>query len=736
MAASSDTAGGQTYVFQAEINQLLSLIIGSFYSNKDVFLRELVSNAVDALDKQRHSSLVHGTPHPGLELCVRVRGDADARTLVVEDSGVGMTEADLVKNLGTIAHSGTRAFMEALKEGKADVSLIGQFGVGFYSAFLVADRVTVYSKHDDSPAAYRWDSDAGGTFTVAAADAGADPLAADLPRGTRVVLRLKDDMADYASEGKVREIIKTHSQYAGYPIYVLAKRTREEEEEEEVRAAADDAAKEGEGEGEGEVDDISVSKDEKKKRKRTVVYHEYDHVNKIKPVWQRRPDEVDDADHEALFKSLSNDWQPPLGVKHFEADGQVQFKAVLYVPRNSPVDLFQTTMKKKRNVRLYVKRVFVSDMADDLVPDYLNFVHGIVDSDDLPLNVSREMLQQNRIMKTIKKTVVKRCLDMFGELAEDPEKYRTFYQKFSKNIKLGVHEDAANRERLAGLLRFHSTADGPGAQAPTVSLADYATRMKEGQDRIYFLTAESLAAARKSPCIERLVAGGHEVLLMVDPMDEYVMQVLHEHAGKKFACCSRAGLVMPGDEEEKHDPASEMPGMPGAEAALDARNGEHAAVCRAISAALGGAVSKVVVSKRLVTSPCVLVTDDYGWTSNMERIMRSQALRDSDDTMAKYMIGKRTLEVNPEHPIIRSIAARDPASPTTRSTVQFMFQAAKLGSGFVLDEPVEFATRVFRIMAAGMEGEDVDADAPEANTGGASGDEAMEEDAIDLQELD
>jgi molecular chaperone HtpG len=738
---------GESFAFQAEINQLLSLIINAFYSNKEVFLRELVSNAIDALDKVRYECyLSKGLAAPDAtpaDFGVRVKGDRDPDgrgILVIEDDGIGMTREDMIKNLGTIAHSGTRAFMEAVRAGNADVSLIGQFGVGFYSAFLVADRVAVYSKHDASDSVYKWESEAGGTFRVGpVGQEEGTTTGLEGKRGTRVVLYLKDDMKEYSEEHRLREVLKKHSEFSTYPISLWVTKTREVPVEVEIKReetkkdengedkkeengedkkeknVEESSGDESNAEEDGKVEEVDSDNDYKndndendRKKTRMEEYHEFEQVNRIKPVWQRKPDEVTPEEHDALYRAISNDWQGPLAYKQFDLDGSVQFKAVLYVPQNSQVDLFQ--QKKRKNVRLYVKKVFVTDEADELLPDYLNFVHGIVDSDDLPLNVSREMLQQNRVMGSIKKNLVKKSLELIKDISDDPEKYATFYKKFSKNIKLGAHEDSTHRAKLVELLRFHTTKtlesngnNGNGNKVEDmITLRDYCARMKPGQDKIYFVTADSLAAARSSPCIERLVHLGYEVVLMADPMDEYLMQVLHEYDGKTFACCSRTGLVIPNSTNETNENSN----------AEENKEGDHKVLLDRVRAVVGDRVHRVTVSNRLVTSPCVIVTDAYGWTANMERIVKAQALRDSDDFMSAHMAGRRILEVNPEHPIFKHVAnacddqhTNNNDNTVTKNLINLAFRTALISSGFALDDYVDYANRVFRIMASGIEGE-------------------------------
>jgi len=599
--------------------------------------------------------------------------------------------------------------------------MIGQFGVGFYSAYLVADRVRVQSKNNDDDF-YEWESAAGGSFTVKSLDE-----SEDFGRGTKIILHMKEDMTEYIEEKKIKEIVKKHSQFIGYPIKLAVTKEKDEEVEDEEAEEPEEEKKEGEEEKpkieevEDDEDDDKEKESKKKTKKIKTKYVEDEELNKTKPIWTRNPDDISQEEYGDFYKSLTNDWEDHLSVKHFSVEGQLEFKALLFVPKRAPFDLFENK-KQKNNIKLYVRRVFIMDNCEELIPEYLGFIKGVVDSEDLPLNISRETLQQNKILKVIRKNLVKKCMEMFEEIMEDKDMGKKFYEQFSKNMKLGIHEDSTNRKKISDILRYHTSSSGD----EMTSLKDYVSRMKENQKQIYYITGESKETVANSAFVERVKKRGFEVIYMTEPIDEYVVQQLKEYDGKTLVSVTKEGLELPEDEDEKKR--------------REELKAQFEGLCKVIKDILDKKVEKVIVSNRLVSSPCCIVTSQYGWTANMERIMKAQALRDT--STLGYMAAKKQLEINPEHPIMETLrkkAEADKNEKSVKDLVMLLYETSLLASGFGLEDPQVHAGRIYRMVKLGLGlDEDVEADAAEE----VAGDDDMpplegdDEDASRMEEVD
>uniref|UniRef100_A0A673JNB4 Endoplasmin n=1 Tax=Sinocyclocheilus rhinocerous TaxID=307959 RepID=A0A673JNB4_9TELE len=675
----------EKHAFQAEVNRMMKLIINSLYKNKEIFLRELISNASDALDKIRLLSLTNEDALAGNEeLTIKIKSDKEKNMLHITDTGIGMTKEELVKNLGTIAKSGTSEFLnkmtEMQDEDQSTSELIGQFGVGFYSAFLVADKVIVTSKHNNDTQ-HIWESDSN-EFSIIE-----DPRRDTLGRGTTITLVMKEEASDYLELETIKNLVRKYSQFINFPIYVWSSKTETVEEpieEEEAEAEKEEAT-----EDEAEVEEEDEDKDKPKTKKVEKTVWDWELMNDIKPIWQRPAKEVEVDEYKAFYKTFSRDSDEPIGHIHFTAEGEVTFKSILFIPASAPRGLFDEYGTKKNDfIKLFVRRVFITDDFHDMMPKYLNFIKGVVDSDDLPLNVSRETLQQHKLLKVIRKKLVRKTLDMIKKIAE--EQYNDkFWKEFGTNIKLGVIEDHSNRTRLAKLLRFQTSH----SDTTLSSLEQYVERMKEKQDKIYFMAGTSRKEAESSPFVEKLLKKGYEVVYLTEPVDEYCIQALPEFDGKRFQNVAKEGVKF--DESDKAKEKRET-----------LEKDFEPLTTWMKEKALKDNIEKAVLSQRLTKSPCALVASQYGWSGNMERIMKAQAYQTGKDISTNYYASqKKTLEINPKHPLIKEMLRRvkeDGEDQTAADLAVVLFETATLRSGYQLTDTKAYGDRIERMLRLSM----------------------------------
>lgn len=693
----SDAAPVEKYEYQAEVSRLMDLIVNSLYSNKEVFLRELISNASDALDKLRFLSVTE----PGLmkdapDLDIRIRADQDNGIITITDSGIGMTRQELVDCLGTIAQSGTAKFLKALKDSKdagTDNNLIGQFGVGFYSAFLVSEKVSVATKSPKSDKQYVWEGEVDASTYTIREESDPEKL---LPRGTQITLYLKRDDKGFAHPERIEKLVKNYSQFVSFPIYTWQEKgyTKEVEVDEEPTEAkkdgeVDEAKKDGEGEN-----------TEKKKKTKTVVekYWDWQLTNETQPIWLRNPKEVTTEEYNEFYKLTFNEYLEPLASSHFTTEGEVEFRSILYVPSIAPQGKDDITNLKTKNIRLYVKRIFISDDFDgELFPRYLSFIKGVVDSSDLPLNVSREILQESRIVRIVRKRLVRKAFDMILgiSMSENKDDYERFWENFGKHLKLGCIEDRENHKRLAPLLRFFSSQ----SEDEMISLDEYVENMKPEQKNIFYIAADSVTSAKNTPFLERLLEKNLEVLYLVDPIDEVAVQNLRSYKEKDFVDISKEDLDLGDKNEEKEKE----------------RKQEFGQTCDWIKKRLGDKVASVQISNRLTTSPCVLVSGKFGWSANMERLMKAQNVGDASSL--DFMRSRRVLEINPEHPIIQSLHSASISGSDDEKAlkaVDLIYDIALISSGFTPDNPAQLGSKMYEMVEMAVN-KSYEAQQPEIN---------------------
>lgn len=674
----------QIHKFDADINQLMKLIINSVYSDKEIFLRELISNSSDALDKIRYLSITdQEILKEESKLEINIVTDKQNNTITIQDTGIGMTKDELINNLGTIAKSGTKQFIDSLTASSRNdnCKLIGQFGVGFYSVFLVANRVDVITKsHNDNE--YLWSSNEEG-YTITDVEKDEQTL----KRGTKIVLYLRDEEIEFLDEQRIKGIVSKHSQFVDHKISLLCEKTEEKEVE-----ISDDEDDEDDDDEVNESEEVVIEevKEEKTKKTKTITEtrQEWDVLNEQKPIWIKNKSDVTDDEYNQFYKTISNDWDVPSAKLHFSVEGNTVFKSILFLPNHNQMNMYSSN-KASSKIKLYVRRVFILDKCEQLMPEYLHFVTGIVDSDDLSLNISREILQKNNTIKKIRKTLVKKAIKMMEELSNDEESYNKFYKEFHKNIKWGINDDEPNREKLSKLVRYYTTTSGESQ----TSLTQYVENMKEDQKHIYYISGESTEIIKKSPFLETLNKKGYSVLLLTDAIDEYVVQLLKEFDGKKLIDVSKGNLDIDLTEDEQKD--------------KEELDNDYDEMCKNIKDILGNTIEKVILSQKIVDSPCCISTTEYGWSANMARIMKAQALRDS--SMNNIMTSKKIFELNPSHKTIKLLKGKydeinddDNNKKAFENIVILLYQTSQLVSGFTLTEPEDYSKKVYNLINLGL----------------------------------
>ena len=678
----------ETFSFDTDISSLLKLIINNFYSNKDIFLRELISNASDSIDKYNHFCIIN-KPDNKVDNCITLIPDKVNKELHIIDTGVGMNKEELIKNIGTIANSGTKAFMEKVK----DSNLIGQFGVGFYSAFLVSKQVSIITKKADS-GYFKWTSDAGGQYVIEelTEDNIKDHFHPDynLTQGTIIKCLLSDEAVDkYTDVNKLKSIVKEHSQYINYSIKILIKREETKEvEDEEALLEEDVTVTDGTSNiDSANLDNVTIEDVEekpKKMKKITETIKEFQLINEHKPIWTRSNSELKEEDYYGFYKSLTNDNEKPYTYKHISGEGQIEYKGILYLPKKIKNNVFERGVKQN-NIKLYVRKVFVSDNSVVLCPEWLHFISGVVDTDDLPLNVSREILQDNKVIKVIKKAVVKKSIDMLKSSMDDMDNYLKIYNTYQKNIKLGVYEETGDRERVADLLMFYS-ANSPDKM---ITFDDYITSINENQKHIYYIAGDNMDILKTSPFLDRFKKNGLDVLFMTDPVDEYMCQRLMQYKECTLTCITKGDIELPNTTDVDKE-------------LIKKQKEEYKSLCDYIKR-LYTNFSDVKITNKVAELPCIVSSPENGFSANMEKIIKSQTLGQTDN--ANVMLNKRVLEINPLHPIIKKIKNINDTEEynSLRDLLDLVINSALLYSGYQIIKPVDFSKKVLNVVMLGMD---------------------------------